>query len=92
MSSGVLHENGSSAFLRVIDGPVHIALNGDFGGGPIAIIQEVHGEEFPLLEEGVAIVFTAADDSEYKLYKGDIVKIELSGSTDPELVWSIRGR
>jgi len=88
MPSGTFKENATSGKV-VAAGEVHISLNGTFGGGTVAVEKFIRGELFPLFNEGVAVTFTAPDDSDYLLKPGDAVQITLTGSTAPNLTWSI---
>jgi len=97
MATGRFQADGNSegdgaspnGWVQVTGNGCHISLQGTFGGGSIAIQQELGSLPFPLLDLGVAVVITAADNSEYQLYNGDRVRLVLTGSTTPDIQWSI---
>ena len=93
MSDGILTVDGSTASHKVQgDGGIHISVSGvAFGGGSVAVEQKVNDTWAPLLDLGVAITITVADDSLYNVKKGDHIRLTLSGSTSPTIPFTIRG-
>lgn len=91
MANKVFYSDGSTKPYLVKGSNVHISLQGAFGSGVVAVEQVIDGTAYPLLNEGVAITHSVADDTRYNLSKGDIVQLTLSGSTNPALVWNITG-
>ena len=91
MSSGILTEDGSTPWHSVFQDDVHISVNSDFGSGTVAVEKLVEGNALPVFSAGVAITFTADDDSAYAFALGDKIRIKLSGSTSPNMIWSITG-
>jgi len=97
MASGRFQADGNSegpgaspnGWVQVTGNSCHISVQGTFGAGSVAIEQELGSKPFPLLDAGVAIVLTAADNSEYGLFNGDRVRLVLTGSTSPDIQWSI---
>ena len=81
--------DGSSSAIRVSGESAHIAMAGDFGGGTVAVEYRVNDTWYPLLNEQVAITFTAANNSGYNVNRGDIIRLTLSGSTSPDLDYKI---
>lgn len=70
---------------------VHVAAHNDFGGGSLALEQQINGNTYPVLNEGVAITLTADADIPVKLVPGDRIRLNLSGSTSPDLDTNIAG-
>ena len=89
---GTLEANGNSIEVRVRkDSNIKISVQGTFGGGTASIQTKVAGTWYPLLDSGVAVAHTVADDSEYRLKRNDEVRIVLTGATSPALDWQITG-
>ena len=93
MAQSTFTVNGSSGYYEVGSGSdgVHISLSGDFGSGSVAVEQRVNGVAVPLLDNGSAVTLTGADDALYNLKFGDVFRLTLTGSTTPDLDWSING-
>ena len=89
MASGILAADGSTPFHLIDSDDAYVSVNKDFGGGTVAIEKRIEGQVFPLRSSGAAITFTAADDSDYGVPKGLEIRLTLSGSTAPDLVWAI---
>lgn len=93
MASNRIIADGNSAEQYVIsDGEgVHLALAGDFGGGSVAVEQEVNGTFYPLLNEGVAITFTSAADVRLNVVTGDLLRLVTTGATAPAIDFNFAG-
>lgn len=88
MSAGKFIEDAPGPWLVCNGAGVHIALSGAFGGGTVAIEQQVNGVTSPALDETPApIAFTAAADVLLDLRPGDVFRLTLSGSTAPGIDW-----
>lgn len=70
---------------------VHISLAGDFGGGTVAVEQDVNGAWFPLLNEGTAVEFTGNSDVLANLRLGDRIRLNMTGSTAPDVNFKLAG-
>lgn len=93
MASNQIAADGATDFQAVnadSEG-VHLALAGDFGGGTVAVQQDVNGTTYPLLDDGVAIVFTAAADVRLNVHPGDKLRLNMSGSTNPAVDFNFAG-
>lgn len=88
---GTLSANGSTEFLNVRTDGVHVSIQGDFGGGSVALEQEILGTVFPIFDSGTATARTAADDIFVLLGPTDKIRLTLSGATSPSITWSMRG-
>jgi len=91
MKTGTLAADGSTPWFMVNSHPVHIAINGTWGSGSIAIQQEIQGTVSSILDEGTIIAITADDNSSYNFMPGDTFRLTLSGSTSPDLDYKITG-
>jgi hypothetical protein len=75
VKSGTFTANGSSAWLSVKTHPVHIAINGTFGSGTVAVEQRIQNTTSTVVDSG----------------SGDSIRLTLSGSTSPDLDYKISG-
>lgn len=91
VKSGTFTADGSSAWLAVKTHPVHIAINGTFGSGTVAVEQRIQNTTSTVVDSGAAIAITAADNSSYNFQEGDSIRLTLSGSTSPDLDYKISG-
>ena len=91
MASGNIVADGPTTFQSVAGEAVHLALLGDFGGGTIAVEQEVNGTPGPLLSDGVAITFTSNADVRLNTVAGDKIRLNMSGATAPDLDFNLAG-
>lgn len=91
VKSGTFTANGSSVWLLVKTHPVHIAINGTFGSGTVAVEQRIQGATSTVIDSGAAIAITTSDNSSYNFQQGDSIRLTLSGSTSPDLDYKISG-
>lgn len=91
VKQGTFSADGSTEWFNVASHPLHIAINGTWGGGSIAIEQEIQGTVSSVLDEGSVIAITANDNSAYNFQSGDTFRLTLSGSTSPDLDWKVTG-
>ena len=91
VKSGTFTTNGSSVWLLVKTHPVHIAINGTFGSGTVAVEQRIQGTTSTVVDSGAVIAITADDNSSYNFQQGDNIRLTLSGSTSPDLDYKISG-
>ena len=92
MPSDKLTSNESTNWVLIgSGGGVHVSVDGTFGGGTVALEKKVMGKPYPINEDGVAITFTAPDDSSYGLQASDQIRLTLTGATSPDIIWSITG-
>lgn len=91
MPKGTLTEDGATRWLVVGESAAHIALSGNFGGGTVALEQRIDGVAVAVLSEGVAVTFTTATDVSARMSEGDVVRLVLSSSTAPALLYSVGG-
>ena len=93
MPQGIFQANDSTEFFTVPHDAnnAHVALTGTFGGGTVALNQRiaVNNTTVPLRDLGTAIIVSAPDDLLIALKSGDTIGLTLSGSTTPQLAWSI---
>lgn len=92
MSSGTFRQDDTTRVMQVAsDNGVHIGFGGGFGGGTVSVNKVIGGVASPLYEGGVAISYTAVDDDNLLLVRGDKLQLVMSGSTSPELTWTVTG-
>ena len=91
VKAGTFSADGSSDWFLVERHPVHIAINGTFGSGTVAIEQEVQGVTSTVLDNGTTIGVTSDDNSSYNFQQGDTIRLTLSGSTTPDLDYKLTG-
>ena len=91
VETGTFSANGSTGWFLVKEYPVHIAINGTFGSGSVAIEQDLQGTTSTVLDNGTAIGITANDNSMYNFQAGDTIRLTLSGATSPDLDWKVSG-
>lgn len=89
--TGTLSADGSTEWMHVITHPVHIALDGNFGSGTIAVEQRLGGNTSTVRDNGTEIAITADDNAMYNFQSGDVIRLTLSGSTSPDLDWKVSG-
>lgn len=70
---------------------IHVAAHGTFGGGSLALEQQINDNVYPVLSDGVAITMAVDTDIPIKLVPGDRVRLNLSGATSPDLDTNIAG-
>ena len=92
MSSGTLTQDGASHPFTVVSNGCHVSLNDSFGGGTAAIEKRLEGDWVPFYQSGVAESFTAPDDAYYDIGAGTVIRINLSGSTSPNLRFFMRNK
>lgn len=80
-----LTEDSSTAWVQPTGDSAHFSANDDFGGGTITLQQRVQGVVYTLLDDETAITKTAAFDMLVAVRPKDVVRMTLSGSTDPDL-------
>lgn len=81
MATGNISVNGAAAYQAVSSDhdSVHIAVAGTFDGATVAVEQEINGIAYPLLDQGVAITFSAAADVRLNVVAGDKIRLNASG-------------
>lgn len=84
-----LTSNGQSQPFHVVKDDVHLSIAGDFGGGSVAVQYHMGGEWFPLMNSGVAVVLTSADNINLDVKVGDVIRLSLSGSSSPDIYFKI---
>ena len=91
----ILQADGSTVWLQVKKtGLIHIAAVDDFGGGTLALEQEIKGTDWPIRDSDnsdAAITWTSAFDESIQCAKDDKIRLTLTGSTSPDLKISITG-
>lgn len=89
---GNLSADGNTAETRIQhnDG-THFAVSGTWGSGTITIQQKINESWYPATYSTGADI-THTDDFNEVLYfrEGDIVRLNLSGATSPDLDFAIR--
>lgn len=86
----IITENGSTPWWTVLHNDnVHIALSGDFGGGSVAFEQLINGASLPILLDKTPVIETSDSDEEYRMKRGDKIRLTTSGATDPAINVSI---
>jgi len=88
-ANGTLTADGFTDVIELVTGNVHVSINDDFNGGTFTLEKRIAGTWFPLYDAGAAYSRTAPDDDYFFLGAADAIRGELSGSTSPNLVWSI---
>ncbi len=77
--------------VQVGGSSVHLAVHGTFGGTSVAVEQEINGNVYPVLDEGVAIAITAASDIKLNVSIGDKVRLNPTGGTGADIDFNIAG-
>ena len=93
MYEGSLTADGSTEW-RVVQSEegVKFSVKGDFGGGEITVEQQIMGVAYAAQTNSKAPIEEFGPfDRIVKFARGDKVRITLSGSTSPNLVFSITG-
>lgn len=91
MASNAISADGAQAWQIVSGEAVHIAVAGTFGGGTISLEQDINGSAYPVLNEGVAITFTADEDVRLNTVSGDKIRLNMAGATTPAVDFNIAG-
>ncbi len=91
MATGNITANEPEGWQVVSGESVHIAAHGDFGSGSIAVEQRINDNPYPVLDEGVAIVFTEATDFRLNTHAGDLIRLNMTGSTSADVDFNIAG-
>ena len=93
MAEGTLNANGSTKWFKVKKtGTVHSKAANDFGGGTLALEQQITDVTYPVLDaDSIAITWTDDFNQPLDLAKDDIIRLTLSGATSPDINWSITG-
>lgn len=95
MAEHKLTADGSTPWFRVHSPDVHISLDDDFvggtfGSGTVALEKRRGGLPVPVYDyDGVtstAIVFTEALDTVISFKDQDVIRLTMSGSTNPDLI------
>ena len=84
-----LEADGSSRLFQVGGSGCHVGLSGSFGGGTITVEKNTPSGWVDLLDEGVAITYTAAADELYNLFDKDQIRFTLAGATSPAIDISV---
>lgn len=94
MAQGKLTADGSTEWLTVTTkegAKTNIFVAGTFGSGTITVEKQINGNTSDLLQSGVAITMTAADDNMYNLAPRVKIRLTLAGSTSPAIDWQVPG-
>lgn len=95
MASGSFSADGNTDWYLVnSNDDVHIAAVNDFGSGTINLQQRISGTARPVRDRDnadAAITFTDDFDDVYQFKSGDVIRLNLSGSTSPDIDWIISG-
>ena len=93
MASGNISANGASEWqvVQVGGNSVHLAAHGTFDGASVAVEQEINGNVYPVLDEGVAIAIIAASDVKVNVSVGDKIRLNTTGGTAPDIDFNIAG-
>lgn len=93
MSAGNFSVNASNNwFIANDDFGVHIASEGTFDSGVIAVEKEINGHVYAVRDEfGAAITKNAAFDLFINFKRGDKFRLTLSGATSPDIDWQVTG-
>jgi len=91
VETGTFSANGSTSWFKVESHPVHIAIDGSFGSGTIAVEQRLGGNTSTVRDNGTEIGITSDDISSYNFSPGDVIRLTLSGATSPDIDWKISG-
>lgn len=92
MKSGTLLGDSDTGWVSITKGPVSISVDGVFDTCTVTFKRQIDGVEFAFRAGSGGITLTAADNSKYELYTGDMVKLIVtsSGSTTA-LRWQVSG-
>ncbi len=84
-------QDGSSQEFQGKTGDIKVRIIGDFGGGSVALEQQSVEDSTwsAVYDNTTAIAWAAPDDSILSLGKIDNYRLTLSGSTAPDLEYTI---
>jgi len=93
MIQGNIAADGSTGWVQMEDtGGVHIAVKGTWGGGRLTIEQKINSVAYGIQSsDNVVIVHLANFNRHVNFEKHDIFRLTLTGSTSPDLDYSIAG-
>ena len=94
MAQGRLTADGSTEWLTVTTkegAKPNIFVAGTFGCGTVAVEKQINCNTSSLLQTGVAITMTSADDNMYNLAPRVKIRLTLTGSTSPAIDWQVPG-
>ena len=92
MATGTLTADGSTKPFITKGSGTHLALDGSFGGGTVAVQKHTVSGWVSLYNEGTAETFAADDDVLYNTGQGLKLRLTLSGATSPSLDWMLESR
>ena len=82
-STALLTANGAVTFT--VSGETYISVSGTFGGGSVAIAQQLYADTgaigTPILEAN----WTAAESATFEFIPGSVVTVTVTGATAPIL-------
>jgi len=91
IAAGSITGNESTDWVIVKESPIHIALDGSFGSGSIAVEQDLQGTVSTVRDNGTEIGITSDDNSSYNFQAGDVIRLTMSGATSPSVKYKISG-
>ena len=91
IAAGSITGNESTDWVIVKESPIHIALDGSFGSGSIAVEQDLQGTVSTVRDNGTEIGITSDDNSSYNFQVGDVIRLTMSGATAPSVKYKISG-
>jgi hypothetical protein len=83
--------DGSTGAIRMNGNPAKLTINGDFGSGTLALEEQISdgddNKQWVAVLDGsdVAITYTANKTDVLDFGIGDMVRLTLSGSTNPDI-------
>jgi hypothetical protein len=93
---GTFTADGDTPWFELTNyGPVTISLADNFGGGTVTVMQLINGNPSELRDvdnSNASITATDATNFSVDVNQGDIIGLNLSGSTGASLDWRISGR
>lgn len=92
MANGNFTADGSSDWFELTYEQATITLDGDFGGGTVAVEKQVNGNTYPIKEGASPITYASAYDTVLNIGSSMKIRFTLTGATAPNIDWTMGAR
>ena len=91
MPQGTITATGTSDAFSIPKGPIKITFGGSFGGATITLQESLDSTWVQMLDEAVAISYTAANSFSYNVHSGDLIRFVVTGGVPGtiSILWSL---
>ena len=90
MPQGTITANETSDSFSIPKGPIKITFGGTFGGATITLQESLDSTFVQMLDEAVAIAYSAPNSFSYNVHSGDVLRWVVTGASGTTSIpWSL---